>query len=53
MLLTIDIGNLDSFTLLCTPNDDKEAMTVGFLYAEGVIDSMGDIESIRECGQLF
>lgn len=46
--LTIDIGDLDSFTLLCTP-DDKAAMTVGFLFSEGVIDGMDDVESLGEC----
>jgi len=47
--LTIDIGDLDSFTLLCTPNRDREAMTVGFLFSEGVIDGMHHIASMREC----
>jgi FdhD protein len=46
--LTIDVGNLDSFTLLCTPND-KRAMTVGFLFSEGVIDEVDDISLLREC----
>jgi FdhD protein len=47
--LTIDIGDLDSFTLLCTPNGDEEAMAVGFLFSEAVIDGMDDIESMRPC----
>lgn len=46
--VTIDVKNLGIYTVLCTP-DDKRAMAVGFLFSEGIIDSIEDIESLREC----
>ncbi len=46
--LTIDVMGVDSYTVLCSP-DDKRAMAVGFLYAEGIIKSIADIALLNEC----
>jgi FdhD protein len=35
-------------TFMCTPVD-LEAMSVGFLYNEGIIESMGEVEDVRVC----
>jgi FdhD protein len=35
-------------TFMCTPTD-LEAMAVGFLYDEGVIDQIGDVKDVRVC----
>ncbi len=35
-------------TFMCTPVN-LEAMSVGFLYNEGVIESMGEVEDVRVC----
>ena len=35
-------------TFMCTPVD-LEAMSVGFLYNEGMIDSMDEVEDVRVC----
>ena len=46
--VTIDVDGNQSFTVLCTP-DDKRAMAVGFLFSEGIIDSISDIALLNEC----
>ncbi|MCF7810879.1 formate dehydrogenase accessory sulfurtransferase FdhD [bacterium] len=46
--LHIDIEGIETYTLLCTPID-RLAMAAGFLFSEGVIDSMDDISRIEEC----
>ena len=43
--LTIMIDKVGSFTILSTPCDTK-ALAVGFLFSEGMIDSMDDIVDI-------
>lgn len=45
--VTIDIVGLDSYTVLCTPTDLR-AMVVGFLYTEGIICSLEDIEHYQQ-----
>lgn len=35
-------------TFMCTPID-LEAMAVGFLYNEGIIETMGEVEDVRVC----
>ena len=44
--LTIVVEHAENFTILCTPSD-VEALAVGFLYAERMIESRDDIVSIR------
>lgn len=46
--VTIDVDGNRAFTVLCTP-DDKRAMAVGFLFSEGIIDSVSDIALLNEC----
>lgn len=46
--VTIDVDGTQAFTVLCTP-DDKRAMAVGFLFSEGIIDSISDIALLNEC----
>ncbi|MCP4606986.1 MAG: formate dehydrogenase accessory sulfurtransferase FdhD [Proteobacteria bacterium] len=46
--VTIDIDGVGTYTVLCTP-DDKRAMAVGFMFSEGIIDSVGDIAILNEC----
>jgi len=46
--LTIDVEGVENFTLLCTPTDRK-ALAVGFLFSEGVIESMADVKVLKEC----
>jgi len=47
--LMIDVEGVETYTLLCTPID-KKALTVGFLFGEGVIERMEDIKTLKECG---
>ncbi|MFH1842138.1 MAG: formate dehydrogenase accessory sulfurtransferase FdhD [bacterium] len=46
--LTLDVEGIETYTLLCTPTD-RQALAVGFLYTEGVIDSPADIDVIKAC----
>lgn len=46
--LLIDVEGIEHYTVLCTPLD-KRAMAAGFLFSEGVIDSLDDVSQIREC----
>lgn len=46
--LSIDVERVETYTLLCTPAD-KEALAVGFLRGEGVIERMTDIKTLKEC----
>jgi len=46
--LTIDIEGLDSYTILCSP-DDRRAMTVGFMFSEGIIQQISDIAMLADC----
>ncbi|MHC4562841.1 MAG: formate dehydrogenase accessory sulfurtransferase FdhD [Planctomycetota bacterium] len=43
--VTIMVDQVGSYTIMCTPCD-VEAMAVGFLYSEGVIDDLHDIVSV-------
>jgi FdhD protein len=49
---TIKIDCGDSFTILCMPTNLR-ALTVGFLYAEGIITSEDDIVALEELQQNF
>jgi FdhD protein len=46
--VTIDVEGVETYTLLCTPTE-RRALAAGFLYTEGVIDSLADIEVLAEC----
>ncbi|MDP8239034.1 MAG: formate dehydrogenase accessory sulfurtransferase FdhD [Candidatus Hatepunaea meridiana] len=46
--LRIDVEGIEQYTMLCTPID-KLPMVAGFLYSEGVINSMDDLSLIEEC----
>jgi FdhD protein len=46
--VTIDVDGVETYTVLCTPTD-PQAMAVGFLYTEGVIDSMRDVKAVKSC----
>ena len=46
--VTIEVEDFGTYTVFCTP-DDKRAMAVGFLFSEGVIDSVADIMLLNEC----
>lgn len=46
--LLIDVEGVEQYTVLCTPID-RRPMALGFLFSEGVIDGMDDLDLIREC----
>ena len=46
--VTIDVDGVGTYTVLCSPVD-KRAMAVGFLFSEGIIDSINDIALLNEC----
>ena len=46
--LYIDVEGIELYTILCTPID-KLPMAAGFLFFEGVIDSLDDLALIEEC----
>lgn len=50
--VTIAVEEGGSYTVLCTPAEKKE-LAVGFLFSEGVIENMGDIQSLEESGDEF
>jgi FdhD protein len=45
--LTIRVND-DSFTVMRTPGDDRELVT-GFLFTEGLIESLDDIHMVSQC----
>ncbi len=46
--ITIDVERVESYTDLCTPTDN-EAMALGFLFTEGLIDTHAEVSSIKPC----
>lgn len=46
--VTLTVNNREEVTLLCTPRDLRE-LAVGWLYAEGLIDSPDDVLSLVGC----
>jgi FdhD protein len=45
---TIDVEGDVTYTLLCTP-DDNRALAAGFLLSEGIVKSLADVAFLREC----
>ena len=46
--VTIDVEGVGSYTVLCSPSD-RRAMAVGFIYSEGIINTIDDIAMLEEC----
>jgi FdhD protein len=46
--VTIDVQRVESYTLLCTP-DDNLALATGFLHSEGIVDSLDEVASLEPC----
>ena len=46
--LTIDINGVAAYTVMCAPSG-AVALAVGFLFAEGIIDSLDDIGILNRC----
>jgi FdhD protein len=46
--LTIDVEGVETYTTLCTPTD-RQALAVGFLFTEGVIDRREDVAVLKMC----
>jgi len=44
-LLTIMVEGVGSFAVMCTPSD-VEALALGFVFSEGLIDSAGDVVGV-------
>ncbi len=47
-VLVLDIEDVGSYTLLCTPYDTR-ALAVGFAFAEGIISGLDDINVLYHC----
>lgn len=45
--ITLNLGNNAQFTLMCTPNNIKK-LAVGFLYTQGIIKNIEDIEKFSQ-----
>jgi FdhD protein len=46
--VTIDVADLGTYTLLCTP-DERRALALGFLLSEGVIESLDEVAVLKPC----
>jgi FdhD protein len=46
--VSIDVEGVETYTLLCTP-DDTRALAAGFLLSEGVIDDLGEVTHLAPC----
>ena len=46
--VTVDVEQVGSYVLMCTPCDLK-ALAVGFLYSEGIITTIDDINLLSSC----
>ncbi|MHC4754903.1 MAG: formate dehydrogenase accessory sulfurtransferase FdhD [Planctomycetota bacterium] len=49
--VTVMVDKVGSFTIMCTPAD-IEALAVGFVYSEGMIDSMEDVVAVSTKEEL-
>jgi FdhD protein len=48
MALTISVNRQELVTILCTPTK-LNCLVLGFLYVEGIISGIGDVENMRVC----
>jgi FdhD protein len=48
MAFTIYVNTLELVTILCTPNK-LNCLVLGYLFAEGIIDNVDDVASMRVC----
>jgi FdhD protein len=46
--VTIEVEGIETYTLLCTPSD-REALALGFMLTEGVIDSKAEVTHLKRC----
>ncbi len=46
--VTLTVNNDPWLAFMCTPHD-LDALAVGFLYNEGIVETLGDIANIRVC----
>lgn len=44
----IDVEGVETYTILCTPAE-IEALALGFLYSEGVVDSLEEVVALKTC----
>jgi FdhD protein len=44
----IDVEGIETYTILCTPAE-TEALALGFLFSEGVIESMSEVSVLKQC----
>jgi FdhD protein len=44
----IDVEGVETYTILCTPAD-KLAMALGFLFSEGVVDTLDEVKVLKQC----
>jgi len=44
----IDVEGVETYTVLCTPSD-RRAMALGFLFSEGVVDSLDQVTVLKQC----
>lgn len=46
--LAIDVEGAETYTVLCTPSDTR-ALALGFLFSEGVVDSLDEVSHLEPC----